>query len=269
VDYTAFASPEDQKKRHKRSSASGVESDAEDTDFHVDAGEDSDDQVEEIDPFEVGSDVLTLKDREKRQSKIDNVDRHVSTVTKFHLPTPAAFPKPTADSNTLGDSVSAKQTQGARPLIKQISASSKNGRPAGSTSYREPIDKEAPLNGIYDPANVRTYQLVSSDPIMGLVPLPPTKDTVNCKLCSNVHEAGKCPLREIELQQCPACGYVHIHQQRTCPMLQNLEYVEALYQRLKDSTEDKAVIKAAKVYLRGIRADLRLRKGEGRNRKGG
>jgi len=52
-------------------------------------------------------------------------------------------------------------------------------------------------------------------------------------------------------------------------MLQNLEYVEALYQRLKDSTEDKEVIKAAKGYLSGIRADLRMKNGEGRNRKGG
>jgi Chromatin remodeling factor Mit1 C-terminal Zn finger 2 len=52
-------------------------------------------------------------------------------------------------------------------------------------------------------------------------------------------------------------------------MLQNLEYVEAMYKRLKDSTEDKEVIKAAKGYLSGIRADLKLRKSEGRYRKGG
>jgi hypothetical protein len=40
-----------------------------------------------------------------------------------------------------------------------------------------------------------------------------------------------------------------------------------MYNRLKESTEDKEVVEAAKTFLRGVRADLQLRKKGGRDRK--
>jgi len=52
-----------------------------------------------------------------------------------------------------------------------------------------------------------------------------------------------------------------------CPLLQKPEYVEMMYQRLKESTEDKDVLNAAKSYIRGVKADWTIRQAGGRNRK--
>jgi hypothetical protein len=51
---------------------------------------------------------------------------------------------------------------------------------------------------------------------------------------------------------------------RTCPVLHDLGYVEAMYKRLNESTEDANVVKAAKAYLSSVRADLQLRARGGR-----
>ena len=40
-----------------------------------------------------------------------------------------------------------------------------------------------------------------------------------------------------------------------------------MHQRLKESTEDKDVLNAAKSYIRGVKADWTLRQAGGRNRK--
>ena len=101
---------------------------------------------------------------------------------------------------------------------------------------------------------------IPPNPIQIMIGPPPSDaQPVQCKLCSKLHSPGKCSLRNVEVERCPACGYHHFHLQRACPLLQDEEYVEAMYRRLNESTEDRQVVKAAKSYLTGVRNDYAVR----------
>lgn len=118
------------------------------------------------------------------------------------------------------------------------------------------------------------YQLQYSQADRGLsrLPIPPNPirtwiapssgdmHQVSCKLCQKLHKPGECSLRNVELEQCPACGYHHFHLRRTCPLLHDADDIEVMFQRLKESTEDPEVVKGALHYLRGVRANLAMRK---------
>jgi len=104
-------------------------------------------------------------------------------------------------------------------------------------------------------------------PILGDVPVSSHGAAVKCRACYKVHIPGRCPLRDVDIQQCPACGYFHLHTSRACPLLQKPEYIEMIHQRLKESNEVREVVKAAKSYIIGVRADWALRQAGGRNKK--
>jgi Chromatin remodeling factor Mit1 C-terminal Zn finger 2 len=102
---------------------------------------------------------------------------------------------------------------------------------------------------------------IPPNPIQALIgPSPGYTHQVECNLCRKLHKPGECSLRKVEIEQCPACGYHHFHVRRICPLLQDADYVEAMYERLKESTEDPQMVKAAKQYLTGVKSDLALRK---------
>jgi len=114
------------------------------------------------------------------------------------------------------------------------------------------------------PKLVRPHE-VPYNPIEAEIPSPPTHQyPMSCSLCKTKHPGGQCRLRDEVIQSCPACGYYHLHLQRTCPLLQDLGYVEAMYKRLKESTEDRNTVKAAKLYIQSVQADLQLRARGGR-----
>jgi hypothetical protein len=54
---------------------------------------------------------------------------------------------------------------------------------------------------------------------------------------------------------------------RSCPLLRDAHYVDLIYKRLKESTEDKAIIRAARTYIAGVRSDFVLRTNGPRPRK--
>lgn len=97
---------------------------------------------------------------------------------------------------------------------------------------------------------------IPPNPIKSTVPLPSSKDIIKCFLCSNKHRPGLCPLRNVPVQRCPACGYCHIHAGRVCPIFQNVKAIDAIQRRLNESPESIAVVTAAKVYVRGVRGNL-------------
>ena len=80
-----------------------------------------------------------------------------------------------------------------------------------------------------------------------------------CVLCERIHIYGQCPLRNVKVDRCPGCGYHHFHMQRLCPLLQSLETVEEIRKRLRESTEDRAIVRAASRYISSVRADYQLR----------
>lgn len=82
---------------------------------------------------------------------------------------------------------------------------------------------------------------------------------VPCSLCRQNHTGGKCPLRNEALQQCPGCGFYHLHMHRSCPLLQDLHYVELMHKRLSESTEDIEIVQAARKYITGVKGDLHRR----------
>jgi Chromatin remodeling factor Mit1 C-terminal Zn finger 2 len=110
---------------------------------------------------------------------------------------------------------------------------------------------------------------IPSNPIICNIPLAPSQDTITCLVCATEHAPGHCPLRNAEIQQCPACGYSHLHKMRTCPLLQDLEHVEAMYRRLNESTESSEIVRSAKYYLSGVRGALAARKTDGRKKSSG
>ena len=249
MDYTTFARPENQKTRTTGAAVSESD-DAEDfleepddDEFHEEPDDDSD--VEEIDPFAVNTDALSLQDTPSRLSRLDAGSSRIGTENKRAPALPNLAPDPHV----------ATLRPPSQPAV----------RPSKVTPKKLSQNVDPPQLPVG--RSKKPHPLIPSDPITGYVPTAPIQSIISCKLCSTTHEAGKCPLREIEVQKCPACGYNHFHQKRTCPLLQDLEYVETMYNRLKESTEDKEVVDAAKTFIRGVRADLQLRKKGGRDRK--
>lgn len=148
------------------------------------------------------------------------------------------------------------------PLVEQrppIPPHSSQHKPSTPPKLRLPPAPPKPK-----PSKPARTKQVPHNPIEAQVPRPVTHtNPLKCTLCGSTHIRGLCPLRDVSLDQCPACGFHHLHLNRTCPVLQELSYVEILHQRLNESTEDRNVVKAAKAYISGVRTDLALReKGE-------
>lgn len=155
---------------------------------------------------------------------------------------------------------------------KDLSSTSANiPHPLSAFPYSVP-GVPASLQGSLQGPSFRSKPLtVQGDRGLSLLPIPPNPirvsigpsgytNEVECRLCRKLHKPGECSLRQVEIEQCPACGYNHFHVRRTCPLLDDVDYIEAMYERLKESTEDQQVLDAAKRYLTGVRAALALRK---------
>jgi len=140
----------------------------------------------------------------------------------------------------------AERTQGIPDWPRRPTAPpSKSGRNEMLTSHRSPsqprvIPASTPREKPYEP--------IYAD-------LPSADGKTVCIACGTVHPGGRCPLRFGTLSECPGCTYVHFHGIRTCPLFREKEYLDLLLNRLKESTEDKALIESARAYVRGIRAD--------------
>ena len=97
---------------------------------------------------------------------------------------------------------------------------------------------------------------IPNRPIVAPTPYPSIEESVQCLVCFNDHAPGRCPLRIVKTESCPACGYHHLHSRKACPLLQDSGYIDAMYKRLNESTEDRQVVRAARAYLAGIKGNL-------------
>jgi hypothetical protein len=137
-------------------------------------------------------------------------------------------------------------------------------QPLSSKALPKPSPKIATRPANPAPTSTSSYKPrrlpLPPNPIRANVPVAPTTTEIDCQLCQKRHAPGGCPLREIPLQQCPGCGYSHLHAKRGCPLIQHEEYVELIRQRLKEATGDPATIRAAKTYYNGVGADYNLKR---------
>jgi hypothetical protein len=97
---------------------------------------------------------------------------------------------------------------------------------------------------------------IPNRPIMGQTPWHTIDESMQCFVCLKDHAPGRCPLRDTKTETCPACGYHHLHSRKACPLLQDPGYIDAMYRRLNESTEDMQVVRAARLYLAGIKGNL-------------
>jgi hypothetical protein len=182
------------------------------------------------------------------------------------LETGPVWPPPVPTAQTLG------QVSRPFPVPSPATATSRNHPSRTPPKPPRPVSSVPPSQHTSQPhskprPSSSSGSLAHRTPITGDVPFPPSTDIVKCPACSKPHAPGRCPLRDVEIQQCPGCGHSHLHLNRTCPLLQKPEYVDMMHQRLKESTEDKDVLNAAKSYISGVKADWTLRQAGGRNRK--
>lgn len=77
-----------------------------------------------------------------------------------------------------------------------------------------------------------------------------------------MHPVGYCPLKLAGVEHCGLCGLAHLGHQRVCPHLNSEEQVSAMLQSLRQSTEPKFLVDAARQYLYGVKADLKKKKAE-------
>ncbi|KAK6530906.1 hypothetical protein TWF281_007740 [Arthrobotrys megalospora] len=89
------------------------------------------------------------------------------------------------------------------------------------------------------------------------LPAPPPRGIpVVCRLCTNTHMPGECPLRKIPVEYCQLCGLAHFGEGPTCPHLNSLTQIDAMLEAIKGSPDPPHLRAIAKNYLRNRRGAL-------------
>ncbi|RVD83908.1 uncharacterized protein DFL_005680 [Arthrobotrys flagrans] len=83
-----------------------------------------------------------------------------------------------------------------------------------------------------------------------LPPPPPRGIPVQCRLCTNTHMPGECPLRSVPLERCQLCGIAHFGEGPICPHLNSVTQVTIMLSTIKESNEPAQLQAVAKNYLR-------------------
>ena len=91
--------------------------------------------------------------------------------------------------------------------------------------------------------------------------LPPALDghmdnRFSCLACNQIHPVGSCRLKLAGVEHCGLCGLAHFGHGRTCPHIRSETQVARMLDALKQSTEDRDLIRQAKKYLTGVRGHL-------------
>lgn len=75
-----------------------------------------------------------------------------------------------------------------------------------------------------------------------------------------MHPVGYCPLKLAGVEHCGLCGIAHLGYSRVCPHLNTEEQILSMLQSLRQSTEPKWLVDAARHYLYTVKGDLVKRK---------
>ncbi|KAF3922422.1 hypothetical protein AA313_de0205143 [Arthrobotrys entomopaga] len=205
-------------------------SDNDDTDFRESDGE-SDDSG-----FDVGGEIpfnpneLTTDESERIRGLImaSNVARG--------LPSPTV-PGPPGDGNSSSSARAQMQIHGHGHEMQMD---------MDGPSDRRPVLLEASNNvtNMLSPAAPNFYHYAPPAP-------PPRGIPVDCRLCTNRHMPGECPLRNIPIERCSLCGMAHFGEGPTCPHLGSVTQLTAMLNAIKESNEPAGLQAIAKHYLRG------------------
>jgi Chromatin remodeling factor Mit1 C-terminal Zn finger 2 len=168
----------------------------------------------------------------------------------------AAMRKPVSMVQTSNASLADPKPPSLPPPSVQHPPAAAKAKPKTSVDPTPAIRK--PIQTTVIPSGARDTSRLQE--IRSIAPEPPTDSEIACLICSNRHVPGHCPLREIQPQQCPLCGFHHIHHRRTCPLLADLDAVKEIQKKLKESTEDRAVLDAAVTFIRGVKGGLDRKK---------
>lgn len=279
--------------QHPLSDQIELPSDIEDESFEGAHGEESDGQSEDLDNVQMQSEVLDLQSISKSHSTTNRLDWIKTTMerTREILKFASAHSSGTSIAQAPSPNANASASTGRPPPLAEphmpplvvrswapipeprLNSVSTQGGSTQIQSISDPqwLSRSLP-SSVPGPQSLVPNKLlqvplrpsIPCNPIICNVPLAPSQNVVTCLVCAKEHPPGHCPLRNAEIQQCPACGYSHLHRKRTCPLLQDLEHVEAMYRRLNESTESREIVRSAKHYLSGVKASLATRKTDGR-----
>ncbi|RAO68678.1 uncharacterized protein BHQ10_004690 [Talaromyces amestolkiae] len=103
---------------------------------------------------------------------------------------------------------------------------------------------------------------LTPDPSNGNTGLPkrPVDRLLPCLACNQMHPVGYCPLKLAGVEHCGLCGIAHLGYSRVCPHLNMEEQILSMLQSLRQSTEPKWLVDAARHYLYTVKGDLVKRK---------
>jgi Chromatin remodeling factor Mit1 C-terminal Zn finger 2 len=248
-----------------------VHSDVEDDEFRAEFAEESDQSEEEdLDAAQIAADTAQLRENRKPESKSQYEQEWM-----LRHPEQTGMVSSAIQRRQEGRPHEGTNASPRTPIKIRVPSRYPLTPTATSSNHpsRTPRSKKIQQSAQGSPSGIRQSHTIQrppqpSNPIRAKVPWPPAdKSPINCVVCSSQHVPGKCPLREVQVENCPGCGYSHLHLNRTCPLLRDAKTVEAMYQRLKESTEDPEIIQAAKTYLIGVKGDFSRRQSAAKKAK--
>jgi hypothetical protein len=131
------------------------------------------------------------------------------------------------------------------------------------------VQDTADIQETLPPQRLKTapFQRVQSPPPQPTFGLDGTSDLLppQCTACNQHHFLGLCRLKQAGLEHCPLCGLAHFGGRRACSHFHSETQVRRMLEALRQSTEDRQLVSAAKKYLRGVLGHLQAANNKARS----
>lgn len=131
------------------------------------------------------------------------------------------------------------------------------------------VQDTADIQETLPPQRLKTapFQRVQSPPPQPTFGLDGTSDLLPpwCIACNQHHFLGLCRLKQAGLEHCPLCGLAHFGGRRACSHFHSETQVRRMLEALRQSTEDRQLVSAAKKYLRGVLGHLQAANNKARS----
>lgn len=136
------------------------------------------------------------------------------------------------------------------------------------SDFAEGADAMEDVAGIQDTAPPKQSKTAPFQRVQSPPPHPPPAPGFNfgmdgasdfpprCIACNQYHLLGRCRLKQAGLEHCPLCGLAHFGGRRSCSHFHSETQVRRMMVTLRQSTEDRELVSAAKKYLNGVLGHL-------------